>query len=65
MPGLNLSPPPPSWLNAIGYKVFDSEHERGGHFAAHEKPQDLVEDLHKMFGKGGPAYNVVKGKDGY
>lgn len=45
--------------------MFDSEHEKGGHFAAHERPQDLVDDLHKMFGKGGPAYNVVKGKDGY
>lgn len=42
-----------------------SEQTRGGHFAAHEQPEALVEDLWKMFGKGGPAFSVVPGKTGY
>jgi len=45
--------------------VFQSQHDSGGHFAAHEKPQELVGDLRKMFGKGGPAFGVVPGKAGY
>ena len=45
--------------------VFRSQHESGGHFAAYEKPQELVGDLRKMFGKGGPAFGVVPGKVGY
>ena len=40
-------------------------HERGGHLAAFERPDDLVGDLWTMFGKGGPAYGVVPGKAGY
>lgn len=45
--------------------VFESEQDSGGHFAAHEKPEALVGDLRKMFGKGGPAFGVVQGKNGY
>ncbi|EIN09296.1 alpha/beta-hydrolase [Punctularia strigosozonata HHB-11173 SS5] len=45
--------------------VFESEWPSGGHFAAHEKPEELATDLRKMFGKGGKAYGVVPGKDGY
>ncbi|RXW21604.1 hypothetical protein EST38_g4233 [Candolleomyces aberdarensis] len=45
--------------------VFESEHDEGGHFAAHEKPELLVGDLRKMFGKGGPVFAVVPGKTGY
>ncbi|KAJ3475636.1 hypothetical protein NLI96_g11710 [Meripilus lineatus] len=60
-----MSLSPRSWSKTIGNVVFESEHESGGHFAAHEKPVDLVSDLRKMFGKGGPAYGVVSGKNGY
>ena len=49
----------------VGKVVFESEHDAGGHFAAVEQPEKLAGDLHKMFGKGGPAYGVVSGKDGY
>ncbi|KAG6900645.1 hypothetical protein C0993_006749 [Termitomyces sp. T159_Od127] len=42
-----------------------SVHEEGGHFAAYEKPDVLAGDLKKMFGKGGRAFGVVKGKNGY
>ncbi|KAK7045807.1 hypothetical protein VNI00_007210 [Paramarasmius palmivorus] len=55
---------PKSWYTDKNI-VFKSYHEAGGHFAAHEKPDELVEDLRNMFGKGGAAYGVVPGKDGY
>ncbi|KAK7052889.1 hypothetical protein VNI00_004209 [Paramarasmius palmivorus] len=55
---------PRSWY-ADKNLVFTAEHDHGGHFAAHEQPKELVSDLKKMFGKGGPAYGVVPGKDGY
>jgi hypothetical protein len=45
--------------------VFVGEHAHGGHFAAHEQPIELGEDLRKMFGKGGPAYSIVDGHAGY
>ncbi|KAI0325055.1 alpha/beta-hydrolase [Cubamyces sp. BRFM 1775] len=56
---------PKSWAHMIGKLVYESEHEAGGHFAAFEQPESLAGDLRKMFGKGGPAYGVVSGKDGY
>ncbi|KAF9257129.1 alpha/beta-hydrolase [Marasmius fiardii PR-910] len=56
---------PLSWLSASKNIVFHARHEKGGHFAAHEVPELLVGDLRKMFGKGGPAYGAVPGKDGY
>ncbi|KAK1221711.1 hypothetical protein PQX77_015482 [Marasmius sp. AFHP31] len=55
---------PKSWLDAQN-PVLHERHERGGHFAAYEKPVVLVDDLRKMFAKGSPAYGVVLGKDGY
>ncbi|KAI0259497.1 alpha/beta-hydrolase [Gloeopeniophorella convolvens] len=45
--------------------VFESEHTSGGHFAAFENPQGLVDDLRKMFGKKGPAAGVVPGHSGF
>ncbi|CDO78188.1 hypothetical protein BN946_scf184694.g3 [Trametes cinnabarina] len=68
--GISLFPKEPvrvpkSWAHMIGNVVFESEHEAGGHFAATEQPEALAGDLRKMFGKGGPAYGVVRGKDGY
>lgn len=45
--------------------VFERRHEQGGHFAATETPHLLAQDVRDMFGKGGPAYRVVKGKTGY
>ncbi|RDB19094.1 putative epoxide hydrolase [Hypsizygus marmoreus] len=55
---------PRSWTKRPGL-IFEAEHDSGGHFAAHEKPTELVGDLRKMFGKGGGAFGVVKGKNGY
>ncbi|KAF5372858.1 hypothetical protein D9758_001447 [Tetrapyrgos nigripes] len=64
---LNVSPR--SWVRTVGNLVFESVHSSGGHFAAHEKPDELVEDLRNMFGRGkgkpGPAYGVVSGRNGF
>ncbi|KAJ6455409.1 Alpha/Beta hydrolase protein [Mycena sanguinolenta] len=54
-----------SWKRLLGNVVFESQHDHGGHFAAHEEPQLLVDDVRKMFGKNGPAFGVVPGKTGY
>ena len=32
---------------------------------AHERPEFLARDLKKMFGRGGGAFGVVGGKNGY
>jgi hypothetical protein len=56
---------PRSWAHTLGPVVFQKEHTKGGHFAAWERPQDLVDDVRTMFGKKGGAYNVIKGKKGY
>jgi len=56
---------PKSWIRTIQNVVFVSEHQKGGHFAAYEQPEELVGDLRKMFGKGGPAFGVVKDFNGY
>ncbi|KAH9947453.1 Alpha/Beta hydrolase protein [Amylocystis lapponica] len=56
---------PRAWARTIGNVVFESAHESGGHFAAHEKPVELVADVRDMFRKGGPAFGVVGGRTGY
>ncbi|EIW59623.1 alpha/beta-hydrolase [Trametes versicolor FP-101664 SS1] len=60
-----ISQLPKSWSHMIGNLVFESTHDKGGHFAAFEQPEKLAGDLHKMYGKGGPAHGVVPGKNGY
>ncbi|KAJ7040726.1 hypothetical protein C8F04DRAFT_1230776 [Mycena alexandri] len=56
---------PKNWTREMGNVVFDANHESGGHFAAYERPEYLADDLRKMFGKGGPALDVVSGHSGY
>lgn len=53
------------FLRAESNVVFESEHSAGGHFAAYERPDALVDDLRRMFGKGGPAAGVVPEHDGF
>ncbi|KAF7299498.1 EHN domain-containing protein [Mycena indigotica] len=60
-----LAPAPRLWARLLGNVVFEAEHDRGGHFAAHEMPDLLVGDLRTMFGKDGPAFSVVPGFTGY
>lgn len=56
----DLSVTPLAWGRALGPVVFQKLHASGGHFAAHERPKELVEDLQAMFGKGGGAYSVTQ-----
>ncbi|EME78691.1 uncharacterized protein MYCFIDRAFT_63545 [Pseudocercospora fijiensis CIRAD86] len=56
---------PVSWRHTMGPIVFQKFYEKGGHFAGWERPKDLADGLCEMFGKGGGAYGVVSGKDGY
>ena len=56
---------PSAWSRQMGEIVYEKERERGGHFAAWETPEFIVEDLCRMFGKGGGAFGVVEGRSGY
>ncbi|KAH7130052.1 Alpha/Beta hydrolase protein [Dendryphion nanum] len=55
---------PEDWAHSLGPIVYSKRHDKGGHFAAYEVPEKLVGDLRIMFGKGGPAFGVVEGRDG-
>lgn len=50
---------PHSWGRTLGPVVFESQKTKGGHFAAHEIPGEIVADLRAMFGKGGPCYRIT------
>jgi len=50
---------PKTWGRTLGPVVFESEKTKGGHFAAHEIPGEVVKDLRIMFGKGGPCYKIM------
>ncbi|KAI4151784.1 MAG: hypothetical protein LQ340_003308 [Diploschistes diacapsis] len=56
---------PKEWTRSIGDVVFERDHDEGGHFAAWERPDIMVEDVRAMFGKRGGAYGVVDGRSGY
>ncbi len=44
---------PSSWGKTLGPVAFKKRHEEGGHFAAYEKPESLVEDVREMVKKAG------------
>jgi pimeloyl-ACP methyl ester carboxylesterase len=50
---------PKTWGRTLGPVVFESEKKKGGHFAAHEIPGEVVADLRTMFGKGGPCFKIM------
>lgn len=50
---------PVPWAKSLGDVVFDKSHEKGGHFAAWECPEQLAGDLREMFGRTGGAYGCV------
>ena len=56
---------PRVWARTLAEVVYEGDHESGGHFVAWECPEQLVEDVRGMFGKGGPCEGVVKGFSGY
>ncbi|KAI1290673.1 microsomal epoxide hydrolase [Xylaria venustula] len=62
---MDLSVLPSTWFRTLGDVVFERAHEDGGHFAAWERPDEIVRDVRDMFGKGGGAFGVVKGANGY
>lgn len=51
---------PLTWGRTLGPVVQESVQKRGGHFFAWECPEALVEDLRKMFGRGGPCYQATR-----
>lgn len=55
---------PNTWAATLGPVVLQSEHSSGGHFAAWEVPQAIVQDLRAMFGKQGPCFGVIPGQSG-
>ncbi|KUJ18777.1 alpha/beta-hydrolase [Mollisia scopiformis] len=62
---MELSVTPKLWNKTLGPLVLASEWDKGGHFAAYERPDAIIQDLRDMFGKKGGAYAVVKGQTGY
>lgn len=56
---------PRTWAATLGPVVYQSDHDKGGHFAAWEQPEAVVSDLQNMFGKSGPCYGIVAGKNGF
>ena len=56
---------PKIWHEGLGPLVFWSVHEKGGHFAAWEKPEELVDDLRRMFGRDGPVAGCCGVANGY
>ncbi|KAI2463689.1 alpha/beta-hydrolase [Annulohypoxylon bovei var. microspora] len=62
---MDLQVRPSTWVRTLGDVVYEKEHSSGGHFAAWERPDDIVTDAREMFGKGGGAFGVVKGATGY
>ncbi|KAF7884056.1 uncharacterized protein EAF01_011479 [Botrytis porri] len=55
---------PKLWGRTLG-NVGCESHRFDRHFYSHEKPDLLVRDLRAMFGKGGGAFSMVNGRDGY
>jgi len=56
---------PTRWDATLGPIVFQTEHDKGGHFAAWECPHELVKDLRDMFGKESPIHGCVTGQSGF
>lgn len=62
---MDLNVLPSTWVRTLGNVVYEKEHDSGGHFAAWERPKEIVTDVREMFGKGGGAFSVVKSATGY
>jgi pimeloyl-ACP methyl ester carboxylesterase len=56
---------PKAWNGTMGPVVLESEFERGGHFATWERPDAVVGNLRRMFGRGGKVFGCVEGRNGY
>lgn len=51
---------PKLWNHTLGPIVHESEHTRGGHFGAWERPDAIVQDLRRMFGLGRALYRLIR-----
>jgi hypothetical protein len=40
---------PRSWAETLGNVVFWKNHEKGGHFAMYERPEEMVDDLTEFY----------------
>ena len=56
----DLLVPPRTWGRTLGPVCFENFHKDGGHFAAYERPEELADDLRRMFGRGGGAYDITQ-----
>ena len=56
----DVSVPPTFWAHTLGPVVFEASHDRGGHFAAYECPEQLAQDLKEMFSRDSRAYQVAR-----
>ncbi|KAH8656077.1 Alpha/Beta hydrolase protein [Tricladium varicosporioides] len=56
----DLCVPPDNFVKRLGEVVFGRRHKSGGHFAAYERPEWLVEDLKEMFDEKGGAQDIGK-----
>jgi hypothetical protein len=48
------------WALTLGNLKFWKMHKDGGHFAAWERPEQLVADIREFYGQKGGAAGVVK-----
>ena len=48
------------WNHGLGPIVYESKYDRGGHFAAWERPDAIINDLRTMFARKGPAYKFIR-----
>nr|POF17601.1 putative epoxide hydrolase [Quercus suber] len=51
---------PKVWGETLGEVVLQSEHERGGHFAAWESPGEIAKDLKAMLAEGGSCASLFQ-----
>ncbi|CAG9985792.1 unnamed protein product [Clonostachys byssicola] len=56
----DLKIPPDSWIREMGPVIFLNRQTSGGHFAAYERPEGLVQDVREMFRREGPLEDVIK-----
>ncbi|KAF5012632.1 hypothetical protein FDECE_1324 [Fusarium decemcellulare] len=51
---------PKLWNKTLGPVVYEGEHIKGGHFAAWERPDAVVQDLRAMFGEPALGHDIAR-----
>ncbi|KAB8360950.1 hypothetical protein FH972_024682 [Carpinus fangiana] len=57
---MELAPIPVAWVKKTGNLVWYKRHADGGHFAAMEKPRELLEDVEEFVGQAWPQVTGSK-----